>query len=65
MSGGLGPRTRGAERAPAHGAAMLQEDRSPPPAEGVRGMTPEKFTNFTCKILNFGAHLSKIINLLC
>jgi hypothetical protein len=24
MSGGLGPRTRGAERAPAHGAAMLR-----------------------------------------
>jgi hypothetical protein len=45
MSGGLGPRTRGAERAPAHGAAMLRvgrEDRSPPPAEGVRGYDPQK-----------------------
>jgi hypothetical protein len=38
----------------------------PLPPRGSGGMmTPEKFTNFTCKILNFGAHLGKIINLLC
>jgi hypothetical protein len=28
---------------------------------GVRGITPGKIRNFTCKILNFGAHLGKII----
>jgi hypothetical protein len=41
-----GPGGGGAERAPAHGAAMLRgwvrEDRSPPPAEGVRGYDPRK-----------------------
>jgi hypothetical protein len=54
MSGGLDPRSRG------RSAVMLGVG-----AGGVRGITPEKFRNFTCKILNFGAHLGKIISLFC
>jgi hypothetical protein len=37
MSGGLGPRTRGAERAPAHGAAMLRVGAGGPVAPFRRG----------------------------
>jgi hypothetical protein len=37
-----------------------------PSRRGDPGVSPaEKFRNFTCKILNFGAHLRKIIYLLC
>jgi hypothetical protein len=38
---------------------------SPLPPRGSEVSPPEKFRNFTCKILNFGAHLGKIVNLLC
>jgi hypothetical protein len=69
MSGGLGPRTRGAVRAPrawcSHAAGGCGRIGRPLPPRGSGVSPPEKFTNFTCKILNFGAHLSKIINLLC
>jgi hypothetical protein len=59
-SGSAEPGTHGAC---SHAAGGCRR-RSPPP-RGYGGMTPEKFANFTCKILNFGAHLSKIIILLC
>jgi hypothetical protein len=67
MSGGLGPRTRGGgQSAPPR---MVQpccgRIGRPLPPRGSGGMDPGKFTNFTCEILNFGANLSKIINLLC
>jgi hypothetical protein len=70
MSGGLGPRSRG-RRAPPRmappcwgwnfGAHLVAPSR-----RGGPGVSPpEKFRNFTCKMLNFGAHLRKIIYLLC
>jgi hypothetical protein len=49
MSGGLSPRSH------AGGGCGGGPGVSP----------PEKLRNFTCKILNFGAHLRKIIYLLC
>jgi hypothetical protein len=65
MSGAPSPRSRGAERRRAWRSHVgVGAGGVAPPAEGVRGITPEKFRNFTCKILNFGAHLSKIIYLL-
>jgi hypothetical protein len=64
MSGGLGPRSRGRSAPPR--MAQPCGRGLPPPADGVRGyQPPEKFRNFTCKILNFGAHLGIIIYLLC
>jgi hypothetical protein len=68
MSGGLGPRGRGRSAPPRMAQpcwGWVREGVAPSRRGGPGVIPQEKFRNFTCKILNFGAHMRKIIYLLC